>query len=62
MQIGSESMAINICCMNDKCKYYFEQMCEKNVNEEFMVIGESGQCEAFEEGKSDWYKESEVEQ
>lgn len=55
-------MAINICCMNYKCKYYFEQMCEKNVNEEFMVIGENGQCEAFKKGKSDWYKESEVEQ
>lgn len=52
-------MAINMCCMNDKCKFYFEQMCQKNVNEEFMVIGENGKCEAFKEGKSDWYKDCE---
>jgi hypothetical protein len=57
-----KQMAINLCCQNHKCKYYFEQMCEKNVNEDFMVIDENGKCEAFEEGKSDWYKESEVEQ
>lgn len=52
-------MAINLCCTNSNCKYYYEQMCSKNVHEEFMVISESGQCLTFEEGVSDWYEEEE---
>ncbi|APQ78613.1 MULTISPECIES: hypothetical protein [Clostridium] len=52
-------MAINMMCMNSKCKYYWEDMCSKNVNEEMMVIDINGKCKTFEEGVSDWYKQSE---
>ncbi|WP_154698307.1 hypothetical protein [Clostridium botulinum] len=52
-------MAINIMCMNSKCKYYWEDRCSKNINEEMMVIDINGKCKTFEEGVSDWYKQCE---
>lgn len=48
-------MAINMMCMNDKCKFYYEDCCIKNLNEERIEINENGQCETFEEGVSDFY-------
>lgn len=52
-------MAINMLCMNSDCKYYWEDMCTRNVNEEKIVISPHGCCETFEEGTSEWYEESE---
>lgn len=48
-------MAINMMCMNDKCKYYWEDSCVRNLNEERIEINEDGKCETFEEGICDWY-------
>lgn len=48
-------MAINMMCMKSNCKYYYEDCCTRNINEERIVINENGQCETFEEGESDWY-------
>lgn len=53
-------MAINMMCMNSKCKYYWEDNCTRNIEEERIVIDFDGKCETFEEGVSEWYKESEV--
>lgn len=52
-------MAINLGCFNSKCKFYWEDMCTKNTNEEPMVINEQGRCETFEAGISDWYEQME---
>ncbi len=48
-------MAINLSCWNSKCKFYYEDMCIKNCNEESMWLDETGKCTTFEAGKSDWY-------
>ena len=50
-------MAINMMCMNDKCKYYWEDNCMRNINEERIEIDESGKCETFEEGVNELYKD-----
>lgn len=49
-------MAINMMCMNTKCKYYWEDSCVRNLNEERIEINEDGKCETFEEGICDWYE------
>lgn len=49
-------MAINMMCMNNKCKYYWEDSCVRNLNEERIEINEDGKCETFEEGICDWYE------
>lgn len=48
-------MAINMMCMNDECKYYYEDNCTRNINEERIEINSNGICETFEVGVSDWY-------
>lgn len=53
-------MAINIMCMNNKCKYYWEDSCERNIMEKRMIINENGMCETFEEGESEWYEEGKI--
>lgn len=53
-------MAINIMCMNSKCKYYFEDNCTRNIMEEYIQFDENGKCRTQEAGESDWYIESEV--
>lgn len=35
-------MAINMMCMNNKCKYYWEDSCARNLNEERIEINEDG--------------------
>lgn len=52
-------MAINMMCMNSKCKYYYEDNCTRNINEERIEIDENGVCETFKEGVSEWYNNSE---
>lgn len=52
-------MAINLMCMNGKCKFYWEDCCTKNMTEKRMVIDGNGKCETFETGVSDWYRERE---
>ncbi|TCO69526.1 hypothetical protein [Marinisporobacter balticus] len=52
-------MAINMMCMNSECKYYWEDMCTRNVNEERIFINADGKCVSFEKGKSDWYEDEE---
>lgn len=42
-------MAINMMCMNSKCKYYYEDNCTRNINEERIEVDENGMCETFEE-------------
>lgn len=48
-------MAINMMCMNSDCKYYWEDNCTRNLNEERIELDGDGKCETFEKGKSDWY-------
>ena len=55
-------MAINMMCMNDECKFYWEDCCTKNLEETRIIIDGHGQCETFEVGVSDYYKESEKEE
>lgn len=52
-------MAINMMCMNSKCKFYWEDNCMRNMNEERIEINENGKCETFETGISEWYKQEE---
>lgn len=52
-------MAINMMCMNAKCKYYYEDNCTRNLEEEYIELDENGKCETFESGKSDYYRMSE---
>jgi len=52
-------MAINLSCRNGKCKYNWEYMCTQSVDEKPMWLDESGKCETFEPGTSEWYEESE---
>ena len=52
-------MAINMMCMNSKCKFYWEDNCTRNMNEERIEIGKNGKCETFVLGVSDWYKQEE---
>jgi CTP:phosphocholine cytidylyltransferase-like protein len=54
-------MAINMMCMNSNCKYYWEDCCMRNIYEERIVIDSDGNCETFEEGINELYKESESE-
>ena len=54
-------MAINMMCMNSKCKYYWEDNCTRNLEEERIEINEDGSCETFELGESDYYKMEEEE-
>jgi hypothetical protein len=53
-------MAINMMCTNSDCKYYWEDCCTRNLQEERIIIDSDGKCETFEEGISDFYNESEV--
>ena len=53
-------MAINMMCMNTKCKYYWEDNCTRNLDEIRIEINEDGKCITFEHGESDWYKEEGV--
>ena len=53
-------MAINMMCMNSKCKYYYEDNCMRNVSEERLEIDENGKCKTFEEGINDAYKSIEM--
>jgi hypothetical protein len=48
-------MAINMMCMNSDCKYYWEDNCMRNINEERIEIDENGKCETFEEGVNELY-------
>lgn len=52
-------MAINMMCMNDKCKHYWEDNCMRNINEERIVIDENGKCETFEQGINEIYTKEE---
>ena len=52
-------MAINMMCMNDECKYYYEDSCTRNLEEKRIVIDVNGNCETFEVGKSDYYLKEE---
>lgn len=49
-------MAINLMCMNTKCKYYWEDNCQKNLEETRIEINEDGKCETFEEGECEYYQ------
>ena len=55
-------MAINMMCMNDKCKYYWEDNCMRNMNEERIEIDESGKCVTFERGINEAYGEYDLKQ
>lgn len=49
-------MAINMMCMNSRCKHYWEDNCMRNLNEERIEINENGVCETFEEGVNECYE------
>ncbi len=48
-------MAMNLCCFNSRCKFYFEDLCDKNLNEELMFLDENGRCTTFKEGIHEGY-------
>lgn len=48
-------MAINMMCQNSNCKYYWEDNCMRNINEERIEIDEEGKCETFEAGINELY-------
>lgn len=48
-------MAINMMCMNSNCKYYWEDNCMRNMNEERLEINEYGKCVTFVEGTNELY-------
>lgn len=52
-------MAINLMCTNSKCKFYWEDNCVRNLNEERIEINEYGLCETFEVGVSELYSAEE---
>lgn len=54
-------MAINMMCMNTKCKYYYEDSCQRNLEETRIEIDESGKCITFKEGLSDYYEAGSIE-
>lgn len=49
-------MDINMMCLNSKCKYYWEDCCQKNIEETRIEIDETGQCVSFETGVCQYYK------
>jgi len=50
------SVAINLCCYNSECKFYWECMCMLNVCEKIMYLDSEGKCESFKKGRSEWYE------
>jgi len=48
-------MANYIFCTNSRCKYYFEDDCIKNLNNERVEINYDGKCETFEYGVFEGY-------
>lgn len=44
-------------CRNSKCINYFEDSCIPNLNGEMTIINESGECERFEFGINEGYKQ-----
>ena len=54
-------MAINLCCRNSRCKYWWENMCDLNVYERAMRLNEEGKCESFIEGKNEIYYNESIE-
>jgi hypothetical protein len=59
MRVGGKQMAINMMCMNSKCKFYWENCCTQNMDEKRIVINANGTCTTFEAGVSDWYRQEE---
>lgn len=55
-------MAINLMCTNGKCKYYWEDNCTRNLQEERLEIDHEGKCETFKVGESNWYEENKIKQ
>ncbi len=49
-------MATNMMCMNSKCKYYWEDCCTRNLEEERIDVDVNGVCITFREGISDYYQ------
>lgn len=43
----------NICCRNDKCIHYFENMCL--MQDKLVHLNEYGKCESFKVGLNDLY-------
>lgn len=54
VEIGRHIM--NMSCRNNKCVNYFEDMC---LCGKILFLNESGECECFEAGVNDSYKELE---
>lgn len=46
---------MNVMCMNSECKFYWEDCCTKDMQDERIVLGYQGVCETSEKGVSDWY-------
>ena len=49
-------MAINLMCENSKCKYYYEDNCQLNLEERRLEIDKNGRCISFEVGECEYYK------
>ena len=54
-----DGVAINMMCMNTECKYYWEDNCQRNLEEKRIDIDECGKCITFEPGRCEYYKLSE---
>jgi hypothetical protein len=54
-------MAINMMCTNSECKYYFEDCCQRNLEELRHEIGSSGKCVSFLPGVCSYYDQTGIE-
>ena len=49
-------VAINMMCTNTECKYYWEDNCQRNLEEKRIEIDEYGKCITFEPGRCEYYE------
>lgn len=54
-------MAINMMCTNSECKYYFEDCCQRNLEELRHEIGSRGKCLSFLPGVCNYYDQTGIE-
>ena len=49
---------MSIHCENDKCKYYWEDWCQRDLEDKkWITIGTNGMCQDFERGECQYYKD-----
>ena len=54
-------MAINMMCTNSECRFYWEDCCQRNLEELRHEIGSNGKCLSFLPGVCKYYQDSDRE-